>query len=496
MFHFKNKRIGLAFLKHKLRNLRIVLPAVLLCSMLGIMSMPINSVKEAKGEGTNTPRFNFLPGDYEMLQVANNTAGSTWTDPISANIGDRIAFSLYFHNGVLNSTAHNTSVKVALPQDQGTSLVSQSFLWSDETPVITDTVVDGNIVGLSGATVNVPSNARLEYVSGSTNMYVGGSQTPTHFPDGIVSPTGLNIGDVNGCWEFAGFVTFLVDIKGPAQLDLEKLVARPGDPTWHEEITVNPGDSVAYRASIVNTGGTTATGVSISDILPIHMTYEPGTTYLYTKENPNGIRQADTLFTTGLVIPDIAPGADNVVYLTYRVKVDAVMPSGTFSLNNVAKVFMNGVEQDQDQARVFVTATRGIVVDKKVSNGVSWVEENSAKLGDTLDYRIIIRNTGNNPITGIFVRDALPQFVTYKAGSTKVNGVAVGDEIITSAGLSLGTLNPGCEITITLSGIVTGCAPLGESNLINTAYGRGDSVTEISDSAITILTVNLPVRPN
>ncbi len=492
---FKNKMITLAFLKHRIKSLRLILPMVLLVSMLGVMTMPNLGQKTAKGEGSDLPRFNFLNGDYEMMQVAKTT-DTTWTDPVYANIGDRVSFSVYYHNGIVGTTAHDTTIKVDLPINQGTEFTAKSYLWSRETAPITDTVVNGQIVGLSGGTIKTPTMARLEYVAGSTNWYPNGSQTPVHKADGIING-GINIGDIAGCWNYAGFLTFMVDIKAPASLVLDKTVGHPGTTgDWEKMIDANPGDNIAYHLGIRNDGGTTATEVTVKDILPTYMTYIPNTTYLYTKDHPEGIKLADTLFSTGVGIPDIAPGQDNVVYMTYKTKIDSNMPNGLFSLNNVAKVFMGGVEQCQNQARVFVTAERGLVLDKKVSNGVSWVEENSAKMGDTITYRILIRNTGNVPISNVFVRDALPYFTSYVAGSTKVDGVSVGDAIITANGLSLGVLNPGAEKTITLSGIINGCAPLGQSTLTNTAYGRGDSAAEKMATARTILTIVVPVRPN
>lgn len=494
MFKFKNKRLTSALIKTKLRAYRAVLSFALLGSMLGIMVMPNAGLDKAKGEGTNTPRFNFMQGDYEMLQVAK-TNGGTWSDPVSASVGERISYSFYYHNGMINTTAHNTTLRVDLPTITGTTLEAKSWLWSNETTPISDTVVAGNIVGLSGATINTATPARIEYVAGSTNWYPNGTSTPTHLPDGITNG-GMNIGDIQGCWNYAGFVTFMVDVKEPTQLIMDKTVAHPGtNEDWQKMISANPGDSIAYHLGVQNNGTTTATQVSVKDVLPTYMTYTPGTTYLYTQAHPEGIKQADTLFSSGIAISDIAPGSGNVVFLTYKTKIDSNMPAGSYSLNNVAKVYMANVEQSQSQARVLVTAERGIVVDKMVSNGVSWVEENTAKLGDTVTYRIIVRNTGNIAIANVYMKDALPVFETYVIGSTKIGGVSANDDIVSANGLALGTLNPGQEKVITLQGIINGCAPLGESVLTNTAYGRGDGAAEKIDTARTILTVFAPTMP-
>ena len=486
-------------ISQKLKQLRIkkvtkAIIATIATFVLGISIFYPTLQNKVMGEGSNAPRFNFLQGDYEMLEAAKTT-DSTWADPINASIGDRVTFLLYYHNGVLDSTAHNTKVRVDLPTIKSNQLVAKSWLWSDETSPISDTIVNGNIVGLSGATINLPSSGRIEYVSGSTKLYAEGSHTPVSMPDGINTNSGLNIGDIQGCWNHAGFVTILADIKGQANLVLDKTVAHSGDATWQKEITAHPGDSIAYHLGIRNDGDILANNVTITDALPQYMLYTAGSAYAYTKDHPEGIKLADSLFTTGVALSNITPGQENVVYVTYRTTITTNMSTGTHDLFNLAKVYMAGIEQDQDQAKVTVTIERGLVVDKKVSNGVSWVEENTAKLGDVISYRIIVRNTGNVRLDNVKVRDILPVFVNYITGSTTVDGVRVGDQVVTTQGLNIGSLNPGQEKTIILSGQIYGCPPVGGYKLVNTAYAKGDSVNEISDSATTDIEIISPTAP-
>jgi len=207
------------------------------------------------------------------------------------------------------------------------------------------------------------------------------------------------------------------------------------------------------------------------------------------------LKQSDTLFSTGIALPDMLPGEANADFITYRAHVDSDIPAGTWALNNQARVYQAGVEKDMDQAKVTVTANRGLVIAKTVSNGTSWVEQNTAKVGDTESYRIIVRNTGNIAVTGVYVKDILPMYVNYIPGTTKVDGVAVGDQIITSAGLLIGDLAPGAQKTITLQGTVFGCPPIGGFNATNTGYTWATGVAQISDTAITVINVTAPTAP-
>lgn len=479
-------------IKGLLTNKKKVIAAAAVCATIAAGSFVMQAERSANA--TATPRFNFMQGDAEMLRVAKTTS-STWGDPISANVGDRVAFLFYYHNGVVGSTATHTKVRVDLPMEQGTALTATSYLWSQETAYITDTVVNNQIVGRTGATINTPTNARIQYVPGSTRWFPNGSQTATQMPDGIVSNSGLDLGSINGCWEYAGYVTFMADIYGQSELVMDKKVAHPGETTWHDEIIANPGDSVAYKLGIRNDGDITAENVTVKDILPTYMTYETGTTYYYTQAHPEGVKLPDTMFSTGVSIPNVVPDDAGITYITYRTRISTDIPEGAWALNNVAKVFMNGVEKDQDQAKVTVTCERGLVIDKKVSNGTSWVEQSTARLGDEVYWRVVVRNTGNIAANNVLVRDVLPVYVNYIAGSTRVDGAVVGDQIITAGGLNIGNIAAGEQKVITLRGRIYGCPPVGGYTLTNTAYTWTSGITAISDTAVTIVNVTAPLAP-
>lgn len=467
---------------------RLAFSAIAVLMLLGVVFG-----RTIADNSNGSPRFNFMQNDPEMLRVAKTTDGN-WGDPIDAKVGDQVAFLFYYHNGMVDTTAHSTKVRVDLPVNESKSLVAKSYLWSQETEAISDTIVDGKIVGQSGATINLPTLGRIEYVAGSTKWFANGSQTGVNMPDGIVSNSGLDLGDIQGCWQYSGYVTFLANIKGQTALKMDKKVAHPGENLWHDEIFANPGDDIIYKLGIRNDGDITAENVIVNDQLPSYMTYATGTTFYFTKDHPEGVKMADTLFSNGVSLPNVAPSDSGIIYITYKTKIAGNIPNGAWALNNVAKVYMNGVEQDQDQAKVTVTCDRGLVIDKKVSNGTSYVEENNVKIGDTISYRIIVRNSGNVPVDNVVVSDILPIYVSYNIGSTYVDGVKASDDIVAN-GINIGSLSAGAEKTIILSGKTFGCPPIGDYTLTNTAYVSGSGVQSISDIARSILTLSPVSEP-
>lgn len=56
--------------------------------------------------------------------------------------------------------------------------------------------------------------------------------------------------------------------------------------------------------------------------------------------------------------------------------------------------------------------------------------------GDTLEYRVVIRNGGTLPAGGVTFSDALPAGTTYVPGSARVNGAT--STVTNGAGTSLG----------------------------------------------------------
>lgn len=480
-----------------LRKITLGTFAIAALSAAYLYQAPIT--QHAKSAASIVPRFNYQQNDAEMLRGAN-LSGGDWADPVSANIGDRVAVLFYYHNGVVDSVAHHTKLRVDLPMNQTNQLVLTSYLWSQETAAISDTIVDGQIVGHTGLTINLPSNGRVEYVPGSTLWYPNRATVGTNVPDGIVSASGLDIGDIQGCWQYSGYVKFYVDIRGQAQLVMDKKVAHPGDPTWQDEISAIAGEQVVYSVGISNQGNITASTVLVKDILPLYMTYITGSTMLFTPGHPEGIPQSDAIFTTaGLALPDILPGTTNAIYLTYKTSISANIPNESCGiiLNNVAKVFMGGVEQATDQARVTVICqSKVLFMDKKVkaADG-SWVEQNTANLNDTVYYQIVVRNDGNVALSNVTVRDVLPLYINYIPGSTKIDGVVTNDLLITTAGINLGTFSPTLQKTITFSARVYGCPPADEYNLANTAYAKATGVVEFWNNATTVVNVSFPGDP-
>ena len=191
------------------------------------------------------------------------------------------------------------------------------------------------------------------------------------------------------------------------------------------------------------------------------------------------------------------------MYLIYKLKIDSVLPisdsNGTcvagYSLNNLAELYLNGTQIWTDTANVTATcpATKSLTILKQVQTSTgTWAKSNTAILGNTLTYQLTIKNTGNSTISNVTARDIVPQYTNYIVGSTKLNGTVANDQIITTTGLNLGSLNASQQDIVTLQVKLYGCIPIGGYTLTNTGYAWADTVTQISDSATTSVNVMAP----
>lgn len=462
------------------------------------------------------PQFNFLPGDRDMA-VGRTQNMNDYSDPVNANVSDRVTVALYYHNGVENSTAVNTRFQVQLPSGSSAQHVIKTTLSADNATAVTNTVVNGQIVGAPDMTINLNQAAEIHYVPGSTLWFpdfnTNPNQTGVHMPDDIVTPSGLNIGNIAGCWDHAGYVLFDVVFSQQAALQTDKWVAVFGGANqWQKEVTANPGDQLHYQIYYNNTGNGIARNGKIVDTLPAEVTYEPGSTLKRVKDANNNdvdiiIPDNQIQFSgQSMTIPlgDIAPGQNNSGFVYFRVKINNNLSVGTHVLVNNETLSADNTPGVSASAKATVVVNPTPVPDVKITKevvnltqgGTDWVRENTAKPGDTLRYRLTIYNQGNGPANNVSVNDVLPNNVSYIAGSTKIfttdpNSGQPLPDTITTTGVNIGTVAngvPSGNRYITFDVKISSSMPAGNVDLINTSNVFMAGVLKDTSTAKTTVT--------
>lgn len=109
-----------------------------------------------------------------------------------------------------------------------------------------------------------------------------------------------------------------------------------------------------------------------------------------------------------------------------------------------------------------------LVLDKQVSR-------TEASVGDSLQYQLVLRNTGPNPVADWRITDLLPVGFRYVAGSTRVDNATAGNPAIAVDGRTLtfsgGLLAAGA--TVRLDYVAAVGAGAGQGDAVNTASAAG-----------------------
>lgn len=116
----------------------------------------------------------------------------------------------------------------------------------------------------------------------------------------------------------------------------------------------------------------------------------------------------------------------------------------------------------------------------RVHGQTQWTTAASAKPGDRLEFRIVVRNTGQTDLTELNVRDTLPSGTSLEAGSLASN-ISESD-LFHGSGYAGGTLARGQQREITFRVVMTSMTNVVDtcisSRFRNVAYARARNVME------------------
>lgn len=391
-------------------------------SILGIAAVVSQSAFAFTKLSATEPRFNFLPGDHELLRGSNTTQNQTvWRDPISGSASDEFQGIVYYHNGMVNTTAENTKIKVTIPaQTFNKTAKLTASISADNAATVTDTMVDGQVVGMSGLTVNLTEDAELELIPGSVKWYpnqMENPNAPVALPAGQsgneLTGNGVNIGNIQGCWEFAGYLVFGFRASTIAQpgLDISKQVRNVTDnqTSFVEQANANANEKVEFKVKVENTGTSQLSNVSVKDTLPAELDYIAGTLKVDGTVSDN----ASQFFADGLNIGNIAVGASKTIL--FEAKVPANISVEKIVTNTARATAGSLSDSDTASVKLLPNTAPNIVLNKTAKNittGASAVLEGNtkvldARLGDVIEYTLTTKNTGNATASNYEIKDGI-----------------------------------------------------------------------------------------
>jgi uncharacterized repeat protein (TIGR01451 family)/fimbrial isopeptide formation D2 family protein len=226
---------------------------------------------------------------------------------------------------------------------------------------------------------------------------------------------------------------------------------------------LRPGDLVTYTLVVSNTGNETATLVTVSDTVPAHTTYVPGS-----------IAGGDSRSDAGLpvLVWTINALAPNVpVYLTFAVTVNLPLTDGLPIVNTGAVTCTQVPTPTMDTVTDTVTSSHTLEVVKSA-------QPSPVQAGALLTYTLAYTITGDEPVYGVVVSDTTPAnttFYTATPPATSDPGVGGTGPVIWNLGDFLPPESGTTQATGILTLVVRVDSPLVSGTVIYNAVAITDT---------------------
>ncbi|MEG2194369.1 MAG: SdrD B-like domain-containing protein, partial [Terrisporobacter sp.] len=182
-----------------------------------------------------------------------------------------------------------------------------------------------------------------------------------------------------------------------------------------DNLYANVGDTLTYTLTFKNTGNVNANNVIITDPLPAGTTLVPGSLI-------SSIPYTGTDLASGLTLTaPITPG--QTLTITYKVLVGNTIPTPNPIPNTATSSYTFTVNPAIPDSASSNGTTN--TVDTQINhadllspgNFVKTVDNKLAKVGDTLTYTLVIKNTGNVNANNVVITDPIPNGTAFVAGS-------------------------------------------------------------------------------
>ena len=455
----------------------------------------------------NTPRFNQMDGDREFLTGRNVTQGQTeYGDPVSATDNDVVRVRVWYHNdasqdsGEPGTAAVNTVIKVSLP-DYGVSEGATTHLLSatigaDNADTVAGTIVNGQEVGQPGLRINTDRLATVGFVAGSVKWYPNGSANPIALPndqngDSVVTSSGITLGDISGCWQFAGMITFDVKLNPAGNPVIERSKSAVNETQGNvpaHTVAANPGDVIAYTLTTRNTGLREQAGLVVSDDIKDVLEYAT------LVDNGGG-----TLANGVIAYPSSTLGTGATVTNTFKVRVnpsDQWPTAGNFVMTNV---YGNAVDVPVNPP----AKPLDLLIKKElrvISVGGGFTKQVTTNKGETVEFRIIVKNTGKNLLSAVRIKDVHDSKLVFIPGTVTLTRdgktAAISDALVSAEGYRLDTpLKVDEEIVITYR-MKVDAAAADDARLCNDGSAGAEGVNSKTDTACVVIPpAGTPVTP-
>lgn len=259
-----------------------------------------------------------------------------------------------------------------------------------------------------------------------------------------------------------------------------------------DKVGATIGDTLRYTISINNTGNIVANSVRLKDTIP------NGTTFVNDSVIVNGIPQlsVNPELSNGISVGNINVGETAIV--VFNVKV--IQAPTTNMIKNIANMTFSYRPNPAMATGVPGNSTTNEVVTnigQAQLKAVKTIDKIGATIGDVINYRIVLKNTGNIPANEVTISDTIPGEMLFILNSVKVNEVdRSGLDPNPPSGMVIGSIGSQETATITFQVTVETMPlnnPILNSATIKYKYSSDPSIPNSSLGSINTNTVAIRI---
>ncbi|MDQ6853943.1 MAG: DUF11 domain-containing protein [Actinomycetota bacterium] len=234
-----------------------------------------------------------------------------------------------------------------------------------------------------------------------------------------------------------------------------------------------PSDFIDYQLTYTNSGTGPANNVTLTDVMQAHQTFISCSSAVSACTPASSANGNTVSWSLGTVAPGVT------IIVDFEVKLDAVFPAGTTTIDNVANGCIGTSCTQSNHTTVTVTAAPILMLQKSA-------DKPSTAPGHQITYTLTYSNTGNADATGVVINEAIPagtQFVSCSGACSP------GTSSDTTESWSIGTVKagaPAASVTLTVRVLDTAGCSIVNTATISSPDEPGSVQTPIKSNTLTI----------
>ena len=360
-------------------------------------------------------------GDERNFVRIREAGVGNYGNQVTLEPGKVYEVSVYFHNNAasnLNASgqgqAKNATLKMEVP-NVVTGGVNAALTGTISASNTNPSSVWDEAYGKNTTNADIA----LRYVSGTAKFTSNGAINGQQLPDSLFT-TGANLGydsqngEVPGCNQYSGFVTFKLRVDQP-NFNVIKKVSVDNGTSWVDNATAKPGQTVQYRIAYQNTGTNQQDNVLVRDILPQGVSYVPNSTYIMNSTTGGIFKKTiEGITTNGLNAGSYQPKGNVGYKFSAKLPNESALKCGENTITNTVRVTTNGGYKEAT-ATVKVTRECKPVV-KYTCDSLSIKTLSTTKFRFTTNYTV--ENATFKHVTYV-VKDASGKVVDTKTSTSK-----------------------------------------------------------------------------